>query len=118
MKAIDIIKTAVMALDDKKAKDIEVIKIGELTIIADYFIVASGTSSTQVKALAEEIDYKLSEKGIEPHHIEGRATGWILLDYGPVVIHVFHEESREFYSLERHWTDGQRIDISEFLKGG
>ena len=103
MDSLKIIEIAVKALDSKKAKDIDAIKIGDLTIIADYFLIASGTSSTQVKALADEVEFKLSEAGVEPDHIEGRATGWILLDYGSVVVHVFHEETRHFYDLERHW---------------
>ncbi len=115
MDALKILEIAVKALDSKKAKDIEAIKIGDLTIIADYFIIASATSSTQVKALADEVEFKLSEAGIEPDHIEGRATGWILLDYGSVVVHVFYEETRRFYDLERHWSDGQHLDISDML---
>ncbi len=118
MDSMDLVKIAVKALDDKKAKDIEVIKIGDLTIIADYFVIASATSSTQVKALADEVEFRLSEGGEEPHHIEGRSTGWILLDYGSVVIHVFHEETRNFYNLERHWTDGSKVDISDMLTQG
>lgn len=115
MDSLKIIEIAVKALDSKKAKDIDAIKIGDLTIIADYFIIASATSSTQVRALADEVEFKLSEVGVEPDHIEGRATGWILLDYGSVVVHVFHEETRKFYDLERHWSDGQHIDISGML---
>lgn len=115
MDALKILEIAVKALDSKKAKDIEAIKIGDLTIVADYFIIASATSSTQVKALADEVEFKLSEAGIEPDHIEGRATGWILLDYGSVVVHVFYEETRRFYDLERHWSDGQHLDISDML---
>ena len=115
MDALKILEIAVKALDSKKAKDIEAIKIGDLTIVADYFIIASATSSTQVKALADEVEFKLSEAGIEPDHIEGRATGWILLDYGSVVVHVFYEETRRFYDLERHWSDGQHLDISDLL---
>ena len=115
MDSMKIIEIAVKALDSKKAKDIDAIKIGDLTIIADYFLIASGTSSTQVKALADEVEFKLSEAGVEPDHIEGRATGWILLDYGSVVVHVFHEETRHFYDLERHWSDGEHVDISGML---
>lgn len=112
MEPLDILKTAIRALSDKKAQDIEAIQIGDLTILADYFLIASGTSSTQVKALAEEVEFKLSEQGLEPHHIEGRSTGWILLDYRSVVVHVFHKESRDFYQLERLWTDGKRLDLA------
>ncbi|HWQ50953.1 MAG TPA: ribosome silencing factor [Terriglobales bacterium] len=102
-------------LDSKKAEDIRVLHIGDLTILADYFVIATGTSSTQVKALAEEVEFQLSEKGVEPHHAEGRRTDrWILLDYGSVVVHVFYKESREFYNLERLWADAEQIDGKEW----
>jgi ribosome-associated protein len=109
-----IYETAIHALSDKKAQDIQLIKVRDLTIIADYFIIAAGTSSTQVKALADEVEVKLSALGVEPHHIEGKATGWILLDYDTVVVHVFHAQSREFYQLEKLWHDGEKIDIEKF----
>lgn len=115
MNSIDILKIAVKALDEKKALDLEAIEIGDLTIIADYFLLATATSSTHVRALAEEVEDKLSKAGVEPHHTEGRATGWILLDYGDVVIHVFNKESRDFYQLERLWNDGRPFDISGFF---
>lgn len=116
MNPNDIMKAAVKALDSKKAENIEVIEIRDLTILADYFVFATGTSTTQVKALADEVEYALSQAGAEPSHIEGRATGWILLDYGSVVVHVFYGEQREFYQLEKLWQDGQKIDVSELLK--
>lgn len=116
MKELELVKHAVKALDSKKAVDIDVIGITELTIIADYFVLASGTSSTQVKALAEEVEFQLKQEGAEPLHIEGRATGWIVLDYGSVVVHVFQQEQREFYQLERLWTDGEKVDITKFLE--
>ena len=81
MNSFNIAKTAVRALDSKKARDIEVIKVDDLTILADYFIIATGSSSTQVKALADEVDYRLSEEGVQPGHIEGRTTSGICLLY-------------------------------------
>lgn len=108
-------KDIVKLLDDKKAEDIKVIKTSEHTIISDYFIVANGTSNTHVKALADEVEYEMSKKGIEPAHIEGRATGWILLDYSDVLVHVFTKESRDFYNLERLWTDAELMDISDII---
>ena len=100
-------------LIDKKATDVQVLKIGDLTVLSDYFVVCTGTSSTQVKSLAEEVEIRLSERGIEPHHIEGhRSTSWILLDYSSVVLHVFYQESRDFYRLEHLWSDAERIDLS------
>lgn len=108
-------KDIVRFLDDKKAEDIKVIKTSEHTIISDYFVIAGGTSNTHVKALADEVEYQLGLKGIEPSHIEGRATGWILLDYGEVIVHVFTKESREFYNLERLWTDAEIMDLSDII---
>ena len=113
--SLDIVKKAVKALDDKKANNIEVIKIDELTIVADYFIIATANSNTHVRALADEVEYQLEQDGILPDHIEGRSTGWVLLEYAGVVVHVFLEESRNYYSLERLWEDGTKIDVSQFL---
>ena len=69
-----------------------------------------------MKALADEVDFRLSEEGVQPNHIEGRTTSWIVLDYGSVIVHVFYGETRDFYSLERLWSDGAKIDINEFLQ--
>lgn len=113
--SLDIVKKAVKALDDKKANNIEVIKIDELTIVADYFIIATANSNTHVRALADEVEYQLEQEGIMPDHIEGRSTGWVLLEYAGVVVHVFLEESRNYYNLERLWEDGTKIDVSQFL---
>ena len=115
MDTFEKVTIAVRALDSKKATDIKVIKIDDLTILGDYFIFASGNSSTQVRALADVVDEKMSENGIEPGHVEGKASGWILLDYGDVVIHVLGRQEREFYSLEKIWQDGQEIDISDII---
>lgn len=96
------------AMQDKKAKDINIIDIHDITIIADYFVICSGTSTTHIKAIADEIEFKLNEMGIEANHIEGYDTArWVLLDYADVVVHVFYHEDREFYNLERLWSDGQ-----------
>ena len=81
-----------------------------------YFVIVSGTSNTHVKALADEVEYELTQQGVEPHHIEGRATGWILLDYSSVLVHVFTGESREYYNLERLWQDAKTIDISDIVE--
>ena len=113
--SLDIVKKAVKALDDKKANNIEVIKIDELTIVADYFIIATANSNTHVRALADEVEYQLEEAGFMPDHIEGRSTGWVLLEYAGVFVHVFLEESRNYYNLERLWEDGTKIDVSQFL---
>ena len=103
---------AVKALDSKKALDIKVIKIQDISAIADYFVIATGTSSTHVKALADEVEAQLDEAGISVSHVEGyRSNSWILLDYVDVVVHVFSDEAREYYDLERLWQDGEIIDI-------
>ena len=108
----EILKTAVEALEDVKGEDIKVIKIDELTVLADYFIIATGSSTTQIKALADRVDEMLSKKGIEPYHREGFSSGtWILLDYNSVVIHIFHPETRDFYNLEKLWNDGEIISL-------
>lgn len=115
MNTNEILKTAVKALDSKKAVDIQAVEIGDLTILTEYFIIAGGTSSTHVRSLADEVDYQLSQAGVEPHHIEGKASGWILLDYDTVIIHVFTPDAREFYSLDKQWQDGKFIDITDYL---
>ena len=115
MTGIDLVKAAVRALDEKKAEDIEVIQITELSVVADYFVIANGTSNTHVRALASEVEDALSKHGVVAGHIEGRATGWILLDYGSVVVHVFHKESRAYYNLERLWADGKKIEIDNMI---
>lgn len=117
MEIREIVKTAVKALDSKKGENIQVIEITDLTIIADYFIIATGTSSTQVRALAEEVEYKLSLEGVKPGHIEGEKTPWVCLDYGSVVVHIFYKDQRDFYQLERLWEDGRQIDITNYLEG-
>lgn len=116
MEVKDIVKTAVKAIDSKKGENIEVIGITDLTILADYFVIATGTSSTQVKALAEEVEYKLSLEGVKPHHIEGEKTPWVCLDYNSVIVHIFYKDQRDFYQLERLWEDGQKIDITNYLE--
>lgn len=113
----EIIKKIVKALDSKRAENIQVIKIGDLTILGDYFIIANGTSSTHTKTLADEVEYQLSQEKIEPDHIEKDNTGsWIILDYNDIIVHVFHKEARNFYNLENLWADGEPVDISEYLK--
>lgn len=115
MNTNEMLKTAVKALDEKKAMDITAMEIGDLTIVSEYFVIATGNSTTHVKALADEVEYALSQQGAEPHHIEGKATGWIVLDYETIVVHVFLGESREYYNLERLWTDAKEININDIL---
>ena len=109
------VEKIVKVLDNKKAEEIKVIKISELTVMSDYFIIANGTSNTHVRALAEEVEAELSAAGVEPRNIEGRSTGWILLDYNDVVVHVFTPRDREYYNLERLWQDGEEMDLSTLI---
>jgi ribosome-associated protein len=103
-------------LDDKKAQDIDVLNIKNVSLLADYFIICTGNSTTQVKALADAVEEKLIEIQYYPIHKEGYASAqWILLDYGEVVVHIFYHESRSFYNLERLWSDAPRLDIESII---
>lgn len=117
MEAKEKLKVIVKAMDSKIAEDIQIIEIGDLTIVADYFVIANGTSNTHTKAIAEEAEFKLSQEGIEPLRTEGYDNSlWIVLDYGDIVVHVFNKDTREHYNLERLWSDGKIINTDEFLK--
>lgn len=98
------------ALEDKKAEDIVVLKVSDITILADYFIIANGSNSSQVQALVDNVEEKLTKAGVEPKRIEGVGnTNWILMDYGDIIVHIFSKEDRLFYDLERIWRDGKKI---------
>ena len=116
MQGLDIVKVACKALDDKKAMDLKAIEVTEITVLADYFVLATATSTTHVRALADEVEDALSKQGLEPHHIEGRTTGWILLDYGSVVVNVMAAKNRDFYGLDHTWNDGKELDVSDYIK--
>lgn len=106
----------VKALDSKRGEDIQAIKISDLTILADYFVIVNGTSNTHTRTLADEAEFQLSQKGIEPLRREAdTGNTWIILDYGDVIVHVFYKEARGFYQLERLWSDGEQVDISQYL---
>jgi len=110
------IEKIVKALDSKKAQNIKVVKISNLTILAEYFIIANGNSTTQTKSLANEVDFKLSQEGIQPTRTEGYASAtWIVLDYSDIIVHVFCKDTRDYYQLERLWADGEEVDISEYI---
>lgn len=101
-KKLDIIKES---CESKKGIDIQILNIGNLTSIADYFVLVSGNSSTQVGALADEIDEKMDAAGYPLLNMEGKNSGrWIILDFADIIVHVFHKEEREYYNLERLWT--------------
>lgn len=113
----EMVSIACKAIDDKKALDIKVIDIREVSVIADYFVIASGSNLNQVQAIVDNVEEQLGRAGFEPKQIEGtRSSNWILMDYGDLIIHVFDEENRLFYDLERIWRDGKELDTSEFLK--
>ncbi len=111
-----LVKEIAKVLDEKKAIDVTAIKTEEVTIVSDYFVIASGTSNTHVKSLADDVEYEIKQRlGVDPEHIEGRATGWILLDYGTIIVHIFGNEEREYYNLERLWADASIVDLSDVL---
>ncbi|MBP5604129.1 MAG: ribosome silencing factor [Ruminiclostridium sp.] len=116
MTDIEEVKLAVKALDSKKAGNIKVIRIEDITTLANYFVIAEGTSSTQVKALADEVEFRLEQADVRPKcSINQQGTNWITLDYIDVVVHVFLNETREFYGLEKLWADGEEMDISSLM---
>ena len=113
-KEMEMTKLAVKALDEKKAMDIKVIDIPEVSVLADYFIIASGSNQKQVQAMVDNVEEQLGKAGYEPKQIEGtKNSSWILMDYGDLIIHIFDEENRLFYDLERKWKDGKDITPEE-----
>ena len=111
---------AAKALSDKKGREIRVLEIVDLTTLADYFVLATGSSNTQINALVDSVEKALSEQaGEEPLHREGYRGGtWVLLDYGCIAVHVFNGEAREFYGLERLWRDGKSVDLTGVITDG
>lgn len=108
-------KLAISALEDKKANDIRVIDISNVSVIADYFIIASGNNRNQVQALSDNVDDTLGKAGYPAKQVEGYASAnWILMDFNDIIVHVFSEEDRLFYDLERIWRDGKSVEIEEF----
>lgn len=114
MTPLELATKAAMLLDEKKGMDIKVIKIEEISTLADYFVIATGTSNTHVKSLADEVEVKIKqdESGLLPMGVEGyRSNSWILIDYGSVVVHIFTHEGRDFYDLDRMWADGELVAL-------
>ncbi|MDR0917117.1 MAG: ribosome silencing factor [Oscillospiraceae bacterium] len=112
-----LLKLAVRALDDKKGSDITVLRTRELTVLADYFVIVTANSTTQIKTLSDELEKVLKANDELPLHTEGyRSGGWVLCDYGVVVVHIFLKELRDFYNLERLWSDAPEIDIKGILQ--
>ncbi len=116
-KELEMVRLACKAMDEKKAIDIKVIDIHEVSVIADYFVIASGSNLNQVQAMVDNVEEQLGRAGYEPKQVEGtRGSNWILMDYGDLIIHVFDEENRLFYDLERIWRDGKEVNVEEFLR--
>jgi ribosome-associated protein len=111
-QSVEMVKTAFNALSDKKGEDITIIDIQKVSVMADYFIIASGTNSSQVQAMVDNVENELGRKGFVCKQMEGyRSANWILMDYGDIIIHVFDRENRLFYDLERIWRDGKTVDL-------
>ena len=115
MDAKQLVKYACEALLERKGQDIQVLHIEELTTLAEYFVICSATSTTQVKALADSVEFHLkNDHDMMPHHVEGfESSSWILLDYGSTLVHIFLPETRDFYRLEKRWKDGENIPLSD-----
>lgn len=111
MNSRDIARLAVNALEDKKAEEIKTIDISQVSVIADYFIIANGTNRSQIQALSDHVEETLGKAGVPLRQIEGYQTAnWVLLDFHDVIIHIFDKENRLFYDLERIWRDGKPVD--------
>ena len=108
-------KYIVKVLDSKKAKDIRLLHVEDRTSIADYFVICSATSRTQIKSLVDEVEYRLGLRGINADHTEGKDSGWMLLDFSTVILHVFSLDAREFYKLDKLYADTTESDISELV---
>lgn len=111
MTSKEMTKLAINALEDKKAEDIRIIDISEVSVLADYFIIASGSNRSQVQALSDNVEETLGRAGNPVKQVEGYDTAnWILLDFGDIIVHVFDNENRLFYDLERIWRDGKLVE--------
>ena len=115
MDAKEMVKLAIKALEDKKGEDIRIIDIRQVSVLADYFIIASGSNANQVQAMTDNVEEVMGKAWHEPRQIEGyRSANWILMDYGDIIVHVFCREDRLFYDLERIWRDGKIMEAGEF----
>ena len=113
-QAKKMVKTAYQALDEKKGEDIKIINLEGISVLADYFIIANGTNSSQVQALVDNVEEKLHKAGYSLKQREGYSNGnWVLLDFGDIIVHIFDRENRLFYDLERIWRDGKEIAFDE-----
>lgn len=112
-RSLEMARLAIAALEDKKAEDIRVIDISEVSVIADYFIIAGGNNRSQIQALCDNVEEKLGRAGTPVKQIEGYDTAnWVLLDFGDVIVHIFDRENRLLYDLERIWRDGKPVSLN------
>ena len=117
MEPFEAAKLAVQALSDKQASDIRLLQTTELTVLADYFLICTANSTPHVRTLYDEVDKRLSEAGMPPVRREGyRNSNWLLLDFGCLIVHIFQRETREFYNLERLWSDAKELNIDEIVE--
>lgn len=113
---LEIANTIIRALDMKKARGLKLLRVSDHTVIADYFVICEGTSTTNIKALAGEVEHKLGLCGVAPLRIDGHGEGqWIVLDFASVLVHIMSREYRDFYKLEKLWSDAETIDIDDLL---
>jgi len=113
-QSVTMAKLAIEALEDKKAEDIKIIDISEVSVLADYFIIAGGSNRSQIQALCDNVDEKLGRAGHPAKQIEGYdIANWVLLDFGDVIVHIFDKENRLLYDLERIWRDGKQVSPEE-----
>lgn len=114
MEAKEMAKLAIKALEDKKAEDIKVIDISDISTIADYFIIASGKNRSQIQAMCDNVEETMGRAGVSMKQTEGyKNANWILMDYGDIIVHIFDTENRLFYDLERIWRDGKEIETNQ-----
>ena len=112
----EIAEIIVATLDSKKADDIKLLRTTDVTVLADYFVICTANSTTQIKTMADEVEAVLEARGENPLHREGyRSGGWVLIDFGCVVVHIFMDEARQFYNLERLWANAEQVDISSIV---
>lgn len=118
VQSIELVKKIVQILDKKKAEEIRVIEVSDITSLGDYFVIAGADNTTKVKSLVDEVDYQTKQLGRYPARIEKDTSAqWVLLDYQDVIVHIFYRQAREFYDLEHLWADGKQIPLDDFLEG-
>lgn len=110
---LNLVRVIVAALDDKKAEDITTLNVGAVSSVADVFVLASGTSQRHVATLVDEVLERVRDIGLKPFGIEGKATGWALIDFGDVVVHLFDRDTRSYYDLERLWLDAPPVKLDD-----